>query len=610
MVKKIIINVIFFGILLWLLLHVFPIHKSHADPQIQFELTCPAGSFSVQSLQSFNSSTGKYRQNFCSDANGNITQNGFTISGGVFTFTNHNNLFWAGPGTTPTIDQAKTACGVLPGCIVHISPGYIGPEASSCIANSTGYFTDQSPPNTIIHYYRALTPTGRCYYGFILGGRSFGALTKIGTTGFWTGSLADSTASQSNLNFVTNATLPSNGGAMNGSVNVILGTDSINVGTSNSPWVGSDGECDIQATSFDFPVNNCFGTNSQTNIVRANATQSIINGIGQHTAVNANVSTSGAQIINSYGALNELQVNGVGRNYSEYNLGNVLQDTETQIHSLITGASVTITAATESGQIVTITTSGVCIFTPNQEVRITGVTPAAYNGRYFVRSPGCNGGNTFTYFHPASSGLGAGTVFGIVSGLTPQTTTYWRNTNSIEHKPLADNVGWVWLTQGGSGAFRVIPGSVITSFIPHQFSAAMSPASAAGTDVGTAALKFANRWLGTAVTNNTKIIGSATTAARNLTLPDADSLTPSFLSCGTTSTCAKTNQIRLIILNGGPISLSTGTLTITALPFTSATSYVCSADDSTGINGIDVVYISGSSVTFNGTGTDSIRYSC
>lgn len=83
-----------------------------------------------------------------------------------------------------------------------------------------------------------------------------------------------------------------------------------------------------------------------------------------------------------------------------------------------------------------------------------------------------------------------------------------------------------------------------------------------------------------------------------------------FENCGTTTTCAKTVAPLPIIVNGGPISLVAGTLTITALPFTSSTSYVCNADDSTGINGIDVVYVSGSSVTFNGTGTDSIRYQC
>lgn len=47
-------------------------------PQIkaqQFELVCPVGSYSVGALQSFDNSTGKYRQNYCIDANGNVTSN-------------------------------------------------------------------------------------------------------------------------------------------------------------------------------------------------------------------------------------------------------------------------------------------------------------------------------------------------------------------------------------------------------------------------------------------------------------------------------------------------------------------------------------------------------
>lgn len=41
----------------------------------QFELVCPSGSYSVGALQSFDNSTGKYRQNYCIDANGNVTSN-------------------------------------------------------------------------------------------------------------------------------------------------------------------------------------------------------------------------------------------------------------------------------------------------------------------------------------------------------------------------------------------------------------------------------------------------------------------------------------------------------------------------------------------------------
>jgi hypothetical protein len=66
-------------------------------------------------------------------------------------------------------------------------------------------------------------------------------------------------------------------------------------------------------------------------------------------------------------------------------------------------------------------------------------------------------------------------------------------------------------------------------------------------------------------------------------------------------------------LVNGSGSLSGGTLVVTltgSAVFSSSSSYVCSPDDSTGINGIEVTYTSGSSFTLTGTGTDSVRYTC
>src|SRR5882757_133245 len=66
-----------------------------------------------------------------------------------------------------------------------------------------------------------------------------------------------------------------------------------------------------------------------------------------------------------------------------------------------------------------------------------------------------------------------------------------------------------------------------------------------------------------------------------------------------------------IIIDSGALVAGTLTVTLTgSAVYTNSTSYVCTADDSTGINGMDVTYASGSSVTFNGTGTDSFRYMC
>jgi len=83
-----------------------------------------------------------------------------------------------------------------------------------------------------------------------------------------------------------------------------------------------------------------------------------------------------------------------------------------------------------------------------------------------------------------------------------------------------------------------------------------------------------------------------------------------FLDCGTGTTCSQIAQPSLITVKGGPIALAKGTVTITSLPFTSSTTYICTPSDSTATNALDVIYNSGSSVTFNGTGSDTIRYIC
>lgn len=63
----------------------------------------------------------------------------------------------------------------------------------------------------------------------------------------------------------------------------------------------------------------------------------------------------------------------------------------------------------------------------------------------------------------------------------------------------------------------------------------------------------------------------------------------------------------------GDSVFASGTLTITfsvGPSFASATTYSCTANDVTAANPIQVVYNSGTSVTFNGTGTDHFRYAC
>lgn len=126
-------------------------------------------------------------------------------------------------------------------------------------------------------------------------------------------------------------------------------------------------------------------------------------------------------------------------------------------------------------------------------------------------------------------------------------------------------------------------------------------------------------------------IGTGTPAGGNFTIVNSSSLTASKCTGtdGSKNLVSDTNCIDItkatpvynisgtlqatshMVIGSG--TLSTGTLTVTlsgSAVFTSSSTYVCSPDDSTGINGFDVIYTSGSSVTFNGTGSDSFRFVC
>lgn len=86
-------------------------------------------------------------------------------------------------------------------------------------------------------------------------------------------------------------------------------------------------------------------------------------------------------------------------------------------------------------------------------------------------------------------------------------------------------------------------------------------------------------------------------------------------SCGTTTTCGQTQIFTPFVLFG-TVALASGspsTATLSNLPFTSSTTYVCIPNDqTTAANGIKAVNSSGSSVVFTGPNTvsDTVGYDC
>lgn len=58
---------------------IYEFKRARLYAQTVFELSCPLGTTSVQALQTFDQSTGKYRQNYCVDVNGNVTESNGTL---------------------------------------------------------------------------------------------------------------------------------------------------------------------------------------------------------------------------------------------------------------------------------------------------------------------------------------------------------------------------------------------------------------------------------------------------------------------------------------------------------------------------------------------------
>jgi len=104
---------------------------------LQYELLCPAGSSPISLISdgaasTFNVSTGKWRANRCTDANGNISSN-FT---GITAIGNVNGVLTVDGAKYLTIASAISAAGSNP-TIIIIPSTYAGTECPSLVSNVT-----------------------------------------------------------------------------------------------------------------------------------------------------------------------------------------------------------------------------------------------------------------------------------------------------------------------------------------------------------------------------------------------------------------------------------------------------------------------------------------
>ena len=421
-----------------------------------------------------------------------LTHTGPETISGKLTMTNHNQIFWAGPGATPTIDQAVTACGTNP-CIVEISPLYTGPESTNVVTTNTSYKAYNGPNNVSVIDRRAVdsgagNPTGTVLYPFVWGGRNGGQLTRTGVN-YWASSPSDSVASGTNFTFMTGA-MPSNIGQINGSVSVAVAHDAITYGTATNIIDANDSEAYFNASSSDKAAPQVIAYNAGVGILRSTAQGSIATAAQfsappcTNPAQGVAVFPNGA-IANCYGFDSFVPTTGgVGtqRNYGFHSRGNWLTENGTSFD--FTDSGFNISALSESGTTVTVTTSGTCSFPTGSTVYISGTGTAntlnatfGYNGTWTVLTPGCNGTNAFTYTNTVSglATLGAGgTALGVHKAL------YFNGGSAqVELRPYLDSTGWNFIANDGT-SLLTLDRNRMTSLVAQKYGEAGPPSGAAG----------------------------------------------------------------------------------------------------------------------------------
>jgi hypothetical protein len=392
---------------------------------------------------------------------GNNTHSGAESFTGAMTFSNHNQMYWAGPGATPTIDQAVANCAAPPvPCFVTISPGYTGPESANLTTTSTGYKVYAGANSVTIEDMRAGdsgvgTPTGTPMYPITYGGRSDGELSRE-SVNYWCSTPTDSCVGLADYVWFQ-GTFPTNGGAIMGSSHLAVLHDSVTVGASSptSPVVGTDAEVWLDSTTQDRPVPYAQAYSGQVMNNRTPSTGRATIATAYH-AQKCNDQFSLGLMNTCYGFDAEAQAGGAQANYGLHTYDGILGE----INSVydFTDAGNVVTTTSMAATTATYNTTGVCLFTAGQRVAISGVltvTGGTYNGIYPVLGA-CGGGTSFTVTLPFS-GLGASSG-GLARGLHTW-TKFQSSDSSITHFPMLDSAGEVWKRNSDSAAVAKINSS-------------------------------------------------------------------------------------------------------------------------------------------------------
>lgn len=263
-------------------------------------------------------------------------------------FTGINQVFYAGPGATPTIDTAVTACGVNP-CTVYISPTYSGADSSLLISmTGTGYKYYNGPSNVSIVDLRASTDI-TINYPMKFGGKSFAQFSRFGVTQNCA-SPTDSCVGAVFANVVS-GTMP-NTGSQTGGVSTLITTGTLNT-SSGQAFIGHESFVSLQHTGGSTPnIPNAYGYTSSINLEGSGtSTFTVARAVGYTATTFTNTRTNATAAV-AYGFDALAQTIGTSENYGYHNWGNWLSDNGTSFDWADTGGSprhiITVTNDTNS----------------------------------------------------------------------------------------------------------------------------------------------------------------------------------------------------------------------------------------------------------------------
>lgn len=173
---------------------------------------------------------------------------------------------------------------------------------------------------------------------------------------------------------------------------------------------------------------------------------------------------------------------------------------------------------------------------------------------------------------------------------------------AYEKKTFSGTANQITLTPGVGTLVFSAPQNIHTGATPtfagSILSAALRPSSAGATTLGTTLLPFSSAFIGASATNNFQVTGTAT-AARTVTLPDADTNT----LIGTTATA---NQFLTNVTTGGVQTKAQPAFTNISGVGTIAQG--CTNNGSLGVSALGIYTADGSKITqVTGTASQQVR---